>query len=132
MSLRLAKPVRSAPGKLAAEGDSSAPQHDGHELRRNLCSSTADGVSFSVMVGVGESYFPAFVLALGLGDVAAGLITTVPLAAGAVLQTISPVAVRWFGSHRRWVVFCAALQALCFLPLSIGALMGHMSALPVF
>jgi MFS family permease len=97
-----------------------------------LCASTGDGVTFSLMVGLGETYLPAFVLALGLGDVAAGLITTVPLAAGAVLQLVSPAGVRWFGSHQRWVVFCAALQAICFLPLSLGAALGHMSVLPVF
>ena len=36
------------------------------QLRRDLRAMLGDGVSFSVMVGVGESYLPAFALALGM------------------------------------------------------------------
>ena len=35
--------------------------------------STADAAAFSVMVGCGETYLPAFALALGMGPVDAGL-----------------------------------------------------------
>ena len=41
-------------------------------LRRDLWVSTADAVAYSLMVGFGETYIPAFALALGLGPVAAG------------------------------------------------------------
>lgn len=85
-------------------------------------------MAFSVMVGTGESYLPAFALALGLGDVTAGLVATLPMLAGAVLQLISPLAVAHVGSHRRWVVACAALQAASFLPLLVGALVGSLPA----
>jgi MFS family permease len=91
-----------------------------------------DAGSFSLMVGMGESYLPAFVLAMGLGDLAAGLITTVPMLAGGLLQLISPAAVRRLGSHRRWVVFCAAIQASTFLPLIAAALIGRMPVALVF
>ncbi len=84
------------------------------------------------MVGVGESYLPAFVLAMGMGQVAAGLITTVPLLAGAVLQLVSPAAVRYLGSHRRWVVTCAAIQAATFVPLAVAALLGRLPVLAMF
>jgi MFS family permease len=67
------------------------------------------------------------VLAAGFGDIAAGLITTIPLVAGAILQLVSPAGVRLFGSHRRWVVLCAVLQATTFLPLIVGALLGRIS-----
>ena len=62
------------------------------------------------MVGLGETYIPAFVLAAGLGEVAAGLIATLPPLAGAVFQLVTPLAVRHLHSYRRWVVACAALQ----------------------
>jgi MFS family permease len=81
-----------------------------------------DGVAFSFMVGVGESFVAPFALALGLGDVTAGLIATAPMLAGALLQLVTPAAVHWLGSHKRWVVLCAALQAASFLPLVAGAL----------
>ncbi|HEX9814569.1 MAG TPA: MFS transporter [Myxococcota bacterium] len=95
--------------------------------RRDLRAILGDGVSFGVMMGLGESYVAAFVLAAGFGDIAAGLVTTVPLLAGAVLQLVTPAGVRLFGSHRRWVVLCAVFQATSFLPLIAGALAGSIS-----
>ncbi len=89
--------------------------------RADLCSIIGDGAAYSVMVGLGETYVAAFVLAIGLGQVAAGLVAAVPMLAGSVLQLVSPRAVQWFGSHRRWVVMCASFQALSLLPLAVGA-----------
>ncbi|MEZ6126594.1 MAG: MFS transporter [Planctomycetaceae bacterium] len=94
------------------------------QLRRNLRCMNGDGLSFSVMVGAGETYLPAFALALGKSELISGLIATVPMLAGALLQLVSPRAVRWFGSYRRWIVLCSALQGLVFLPLSIAAWVG--------
>jgi len=95
--------------------------------RRDFRAIVGDGVSFSVMVGLGESYLAAFVLAAGFGDIAAGLVTTIPLMAGAILQLVTPAGVRLLGSYRRWVVLCAILQAASFLPLIVGALLGRIS-----
>ena len=103
----------------------SAP-HAPAELRHNLRAILGDGVAFSVMVGIGESYLPAFVLAMGLGQVAAGLITTIPLLVGSLLQLVSPWAVARLRSHRRWVVLCATCQAASFLPLALGGIWGSM------
>ncbi len=92
----------------------------------------ADGASFSLMVGIGETYVPAFALALGLGDVAVGLIATVPMLAGGLLQLASPWAVRRLGSHRRWVVACASFQAASLLLLLALALARDLPAGLVF
>jgi MFS family permease len=86
-----------------------------------------DGIAFSAMVGLGESYLPAFALALGYGSVTAGLVATLPMLAGALFQLATPAAVGLLGSHRRWVVLCAALQALTFIPLIVGALAGQLA-----
>jgi MFS family permease len=91
-----------------------------------------DGVAFSVMVGIGESYLPAFALALGHGDVVSGLVATVPMLAGALLQLASPSAVGLLDSHRRWIVLCASLQALCFVPLVVAALSHEMDLLLLY
>ena len=85
-----------------------------------------------MMVGTGETYLAAFALALGLGEVAAGLITTVPLLMGASLQLMAPRCMQCFGSPRRWVVFCAALQATCFLALMALALTDRLPTWTVF
>jgi MFS family permease len=81
-----------------------------------------EGVGFSFMVGAGEAYVPAFVLAAGHGDVAAGLVATLPMLVGALLQLATPYGVARLRSHRRWVVLAATGQALAFAPLAVGAL----------
>jgi len=100
--------------------------------RRDRRSILGDGVAFSLMVGMGESYLAAFVLAAGLGEVAAGLIATVPMVGGAVLQLVSPFAVRRLHSHRRWVVTCALLQSASFAPLLWQAWRGEASLALVY
>lgn len=97
-----------------------------------MCASKADGAAFSVMVGIGETYLPAFVLAVGLGQVLAGLVATIPMLAGAFLQLLAPRLVRIVGSHRRWVILCAGLQGVAFIPLSIAAYVGRVPWYVVF
>lgn len=87
-------------------------------LRRNLTAMTADGFAFSVMVGIGETYLPAFLLAAGRGEFAAALIATIPLLAGSLLQLLAPAAIRWFGSYRRFVVLMSSGQAASLMILA--------------
>ena len=96
-------------------------------LKRDLRLSIGDGSAYGVMIGVGETYLQAFVLAIGMGEVFAALIATVPQLIGSLLQLVSPLAVRKLGSHKWWVVACAGLQALCFAPLILAAWAGHIS-----
>jgi MFS family permease len=93
---------------------------------------TADGVAASVMVGIGETYLPAFVLALSGSQVACGLVSTVPMVIGAALQLCAPWAVRRLGSYRHWVVLAAVAQVLGFVPLLLAAVVGSMSIPMVF
>lgn len=74
------------------------------------------------MVGCGETYFPAFALALGLGQVASGLVATLPLLVGSLLQLAAPYLMRRVGSYRRWIVTCVLIQAAVFVPLIALAL----------
>src|SRR5580658_6982163 len=78
-------------------------------LRKDLRNSTAEGMASSVMVGIGETYLPVFVLALSGSELACGLVSTVPLVIGAVLQLSSPWLMRKCGSYRRWVSLCALI-----------------------
>jgi len=101
-------------------------------LRRDLSLSLADAASYGVMVGVGETYLPAFALAAGIAPVAAGLVATVPLLVGGLLQLAAPRAIARVGNYRRWVVGCAAVQGLAFVPLAIAALLGRVPTVLVF
>lgn len=93
-------------------------------LRSDLANCTGDGATYSFMVGVGEAYFIPFVLALGVGEVAAGLYFTIPYLAGSCLQLLAPRGVGWLGSPRRWVMLCACVQCLSFVPMITGAVCG--------
>lgn len=93
-------------------------------LRRDLRASIVDAGAFGAMVGLGETYLPAFALAAGLGEMAAGMVSSVPLIVGGLMQLASPTAVRLLRSHRRWVVTCAVVQAMSFIPLLIATLAG--------
>ncbi len=96
-------------------------------LRRDLFVSTADATAYSVMIGCGEIFFPAFVLALGLGPVAAGLIPSLSILIAALVQLITPVAVNRLGSNRLWVIGCTTIQSASFLPLIFWAIQGKAS-----
>src|SRR6185312_4097447 len=111
----MATAIGEPPRRTRARPAHSLPRD---RQRKDLRAILADGATFSVMVGIGETYLPAFALAAGLGELAAGLVATVPLLAGGLLQLVSPLAIRRLGSHRRWVVFCTLCQALSFLPLA--------------
>ena len=118
------EPVESQP-----INESVATQPADPVLKRDLRLSIGDGTLYGVMVGSGESYLQAFVLAVGQSEVFAGLVATVPVMVGSLLQLVSPRAVRLLGSHKRWVVTCSLLQAACFVPLIVAACAGQISAL---
>ncbi|MGB7347464.1 MAG: MFS transporter [Pirellulaceae bacterium] len=95
--------------------------------RRNLKYSVGDAGSFGAMVGLGETYLPAFALAVGMGEANAGLVASLPVVAGGFMQLISLKAMRFFGDEQRWVVICATVQALAFIPLIAAAFYGTIS-----
>lgn len=93
-------------------------------IRSNLRASSADGASFGGMVGLGETYFAAFALAIGLGEVSAGLVASLPVMTGGMMQLVSLRAVRWVGSEKRWILLCASMQAISFIPLVVAGVVG--------
>lgn len=101
-------------------------------VRRDLRLSLADAVGYGVMAGVAEVYLPAFGLAIGMSPVLAGLLASVPLLAGGVLQLLAPRVIQGWRSLRGWVVLCQVVQALSFVPLLIVALTGQVATGVVF
>lgn len=116
-------PVPSTlPVPRAADGPGDpSPPPDSERTRRDLAAFVADGVAFSIMVGCGETYLPAFLLALGLGPVTVALMATVPAILGASVQLGVPWLAARIGSHRRLVIVCTSLQAASFVPLACWA-----------
>lgn len=95
-------------------------------LRRDLRAVWLDGLAWSVMVGMGETYIQPFALAVGMSPVFVGLAATLPMVLGSLAQLASPIWIRRMDSHRRFVVVAAGLQAASFLPMAIAAYLGAM------
>lgn len=111
----------------------------GTRLRNHMRASLIDGGAHAAMIGIGEAYLAAFLLAAfrehaagNAGQIAAALITTLPVFLGSLLQLISPWGIRRLGSNRVWVIRAAALQAFCFLPLALAAVIGDVPIAGVF
>lgn len=96
-------------------------------LQRNLKYSLLHGLSFSLMVGMGETFVVAFALALGFRALEAGMLSTIPLMVGGIVQLATPWAVQKLGSYKRWVLIMACLQAVTFLPLAYFAYRGSVA-----
>ncbi len=89
------------------------PETDARSIRFSLI----DAFLYSLMVGAGESYLPAYSYQMGLGEVAVGILASLPMLSGATLQMFSMHGLRWLKSHKAWVVATTSLQALSFIPL---------------
>jgi MFS family permease len=114
---------RSGPSPSSTTSSAaSLPPRSARRIRRDLRLITADGVVFSVHVGLGETYLSAFALAIGSSPVLAGLVASLPMMAGGLLQLIAPSLLPRFPSYRSYVVLGAATQAVSFLPLIAAAL----------
>lgn len=118
--------LASPPASRAADGPAGAVAPRTRSLRPDLVNCTWDGITHAFMVGLGETNFPLFALALGKGEAIAGLVATVPQLVGAVLQLCAPWGVRKVGSPRRWIMLCATVQALGFIPMVLAAVLGTM------
>ena len=133
MSIAVASRPAHIHSRSAASPDSHPPPVP-LRLRRvrprdDLRASVADGAAVSAMVGIGETYFAAFALALGTGETVAGLIATLPMLAGATLQLATPWFLQRAKSYKRWVVLFASLQATALLAMPLATwLTGHAAA----
>jgi len=101
-------------------------------LRPNLRASMLDGGFYGLTLGCGETFLPAFALAVGLGEVVSGLVTSLPIFFGGIVQLISLRALTWAGSYKKWIVAGVAMQAMTFLPLIAAAIYGSISSWAFF
>src|SRR5688572_11261291 len=91
---------------------------DSQQLRSDLRYSFADGLAYSMMVGLGETFISAFVLSRGHGEISASLISTMPMFLGAIIQLAAPAGIVKMKSFRTWLLFVASLQSLSLAVLS--------------
>lgn len=87
--------------------------------KKNFKYSIKESIFSSLMTGGGEQFFCAFMIALGVDNLHAGLLSIIPLVFGSFLQLFSPKLLKLFGSYRKWTTFCYLAQAATFIPLII-------------
>jgi MFS family permease len=101
--------------------------------RDDLAASVGDAAGVSAMIGLGETYFGAFALALGTGETFAGLVATLPMLAGAALQLATPGFLAKQRSYKKWVLACVSLQAVSLLLMPLAAFFtGSLAATCIF
>jgi MFS family permease len=124
--------TRLTPSSTVRIGPSATTFDRQRALRPNLKASVYEAGFYGLMVGIGEAYLPAFALALGLGEVVSGLVTSVPILLGGLMQLLSLYALSKVGSYKRWIVAGILVQAMAFLPMIYAAIVGSLSAWTFF
>ncbi len=99
---------------------------------RNLRISFVEAFFSSLMIGAGETFFAAFALSKGLGEVLSGLVIGLPMMMGASLQTLTPGLFARFARTKRWVLIMASLQALTLLALVAASRTVEVGSITIF
>lgn len=96
-------------------------------MRRDLRNSCLEGSCHSLMVGLAESWFAAFFIAANISNFSIGILATLPLLVGSLLQLGTPWGIRWVGSYRLWSVAGSALQGASLVVLGILSGLGDVT-----
>ena len=92
-------------------------------IKRSLTYSLYDGIAFSVMFGMSDSFFQAYGIHLGADNFALSLIRTLPITVGSLSQLLAGLFLRFFKSRRRFTAIFSFLHALLFIPLILASLL---------
>lgn len=85
--------------------------------KQHVKASFRDAAYTSLNIGMGESYFAAFMLALGISDVLAGLGTIVPQFIGVIFQLLSIRSFFTQYSLKKRLIMFLSFQAIAMIPL---------------
>jgi MFS family permease len=109
----------------------TAPFSKDPGVEKSLRHSVKDGVAYSVMSGGGESYFSAFAIYLKATTAQIGIFASLPPLLASLAQLLSSWLGRLTGGRKAIIVFGAALQGICLLPLAVLPLLfpGHAVAI---
>lgn len=97
----------------------------------SLRHSIRDGVSWSIMIGSGESYFSAFAIFLKATTAQVGILATLPPLIASFAQLLSSWLGRMGSRRKSIIVFGATLQGLALFPLAILPLWFPEHAIPL-
>ncbi|MFP4111476.1 MAG: MFS transporter [Candidatus Woesearchaeota archaeon] len=95
------------------------------KIRKSLNYSVLDGSFFSVMMGACENYFQAFAVFLKATTFQTGIVTSVPMFLGSIIQLFSNKFIEFFKSRKKMMVIAALIRTFLFLPLIFVFFMGE-------
>lgn len=84
--------------------------------KSSMRSITADGMSYSVMAGLGDAYLPAALVLLGATNFWIGMLAALPQLFGGIAQAFALSALRLVKDRKLLVIAGSLFQALCWLP----------------
>jgi len=88
------------------------------QVKKSLRYSVYDGVFYFLMVGIGESFFVPFALFFQAGIIQVGLLGSLPLVFGSIMQLGSQRISKVIQSRKKLVWLGAFIQGLVFLPIA--------------
>jgi predicted MFS family arabinose efflux permease len=74
-----------------------------------------DPFFYSLMLGMGETFFCLYSLKIGHSPFQAGILSSIPLAIGGIFQLLVPKYLNLLKSYSSWTLFGATTQAIIFL-----------------
>jgi len=108
------------------------PQTDQDAPNGSLKAAIRDGVSYSVMMGAGETYLGPFGIFLKATTLQVGLLATLPQLVAAVVQLFAAQTMPRFRSRRAVIVAGAVAQALIWIPIALLPFIFGFGLFPVF
>jgi MFS family permease len=93
-------------------------------VRKSLKYSILDGSFAASMIGFGESFFPAYAVFLKANNIQFGLLTSLPLLLGSLVQLLSHGLLRHFHSRKKLVSSMALSQGIMYLPVILVFFLG--------
>ena len=90
--------------------------------KKHLRASFRDATYTHLNIGMAESYFSAFMLALGISEVISGLGTVIPQFIGVLFQLLSIRSFFTQYSLKKRIIVFLILQTLSFVPLIVAGL----------
>jgi MFS family permease len=95
------------------------------KIQKSLNYSILDGSFFFVMMGFAEQYFQAFALFLKATVLQAGIVYSVPMFLGSILQLFSQKLLRLIKSRKMLILYVSLVRTLLFIPLIFVFFMGE-------
>ena len=111
--------------------DENLPALSLDKTKKSMNAINSEGMSYSMMLGIGDAYISAAAVALGASNFYIGLLAAAPQLLGAAMQSISLSVLRLIKNRKSMVVAGVLFHSLCWLPIIAMLLWPSTFSMPV-